>query len=340
MVGLSSNAVGREVAATDAAITELHAGNVVLYGDGWSSGAMVQATTQRLQGLVAGADGGIEPFIAGNQEGGQFGAFQAFYGPDFDAMPAAIRQGQGDPALLQESARLWGEQLAAVGVNLNLAPVLDTVPYATRAQNDPIGYWGREYGFIPEDVTTYGVAFARGMRLGGEAVALKHFPGLGRVTGNTDFTAEGTIDNDFTGLDDPYLQPFKAGIDAGAEFVMVSSAVYPRVDIRRAIFSPSIVTGILRQGLAFQGIVITDDVGAAAAVAGLTPGQRALRFLLAGGDMILTVQPNDIAPMVQAITAASQTDATVAARVEESVRRVLSVKAAQGLLPAPADAGC
>ncbi|HTE86251.1 MAG TPA: glycoside hydrolase family 3 N-terminal domain-containing protein, partial [Dehalococcoidia bacterium] len=318
---------------TNAAISSFHAGNVVLFGTGWSSGDVLRSALKPLQALAEDANSGVRLFISGNQEGGQLGVFQAFYGPGFSPIPSPITQAQGDPTKLQEQARIWGDQLLNAGVNLNLAPVLDTVPADTVASNDPIGHWGREYGFTPDDVATYGVAFERGMRDAQIAVSIKHFPGLGRVTGNTDFTAEGIVDTVFSGTDDPYLKPYKAGIDAGADFVMMSLAVYPRVDTQPAVFSSAMINGILRNSLGFKGVVVTDDVGAAAAVADRPPAQRALDFLRAGGDMILTVKPSDIEPMSRAVSQAMAGDAAFAAQVNASVDRILRLKGAYGLLP-------
>src|SRR5205814_1714346 len=99
------------------------------------------------------------------------------------------------------------------------------------------------------------------------------------------------------------------------------------------LFSPVIVTGILRQALGFRGVVITDDVGAAAAVADLSPAERALRFFSAGGDMVLTVEPTDVEPMIDATLAAMDDNPAFAQQIEASVGRVLAAKAASGLLP-------
>lgn len=335
MVGLKSGATDDEAAKTYETIVDLHAGNVVFYGTGWSSGETVYQATEKLQTLATAANGGIQAYISGNQEGGQWGAFQAFYGPGFSAMPSPITQAQGDPGRLEEQARIWGVQLSNAGINLNLAPVLDTVPPGTAAANSPIGYWGREYGFTPEEVTRYGVTFARGMRAAPLDVAIKHFPGLGRVSGNTDFTAEGDVDEEFSGLDDPYLAPYKAAIDDGVTFVLVSLAFYPKVDSQQTAFSSVILRDILRTGLGFDGVIISDDVGQAAAVADRTPAQRAVDFFSAGGDMLLTVIPSDIGPMTAAVTARATADATFKASIEASVERVLRAKDKAGLLPKP-----
>jgi beta-N-acetylhexosaminidase len=332
MVGLPSAATDSQLSQTTDAIRSFNAGNVVLYGSDWSSADTLRSALKPLQSLATNSNGGVGLFISGNQEGGQWGAFQAFYGTGFSPIPSAISQAQGDPATLRQQARVWGDQLLNAGVNMNLAPVLDTVPAGTEASNDPIGHWGREYGTTPAAVSTYGIAYEQGMRDAQIAVCIKHFPGLGRVTGNTDFTAEGIVDTAFTGANDPYVQPFKAGIDAGADCVMVSLAVYPQVDSQPAVFSPAMINGILRTNLGFKGVVITDDVGAAAAVADRTPAQRALDFLRAGGDMILTVQPTDVSPMSDAISNAMAGDSAFATQVNASIDRILSLKASYGLL--------
>jgi len=333
MVGLRSGAGTAEAAQTNDAIRTHHAGNVVLFGSDWSSAAAVQAAVAPLQGLARGANGGLGLLVSGNQEGGEQGSFQAFYGDGFALIPSALAQASGDPSQLQAQAQSWGAQLLATGINLNLAPVLDTVPAGTASTNDPIGRWDREYGFDPSVVTTYGVAFERGMHAAGIAVAIKHFPGLGRVTGNTDFTSEGIVDSVFSGAGDPYLQPYKAGIDAGADLVMVSLATYPQVDTAPAVFSSAIMHDLLRGDLGFQNPIISDDLGAAAAVAGRSPAQRALDFLRAGGDIVLTVQAGDIPDMTEAVLEAAQTDGSFATQLNQSIRRVLQLKTSLGLGP-------
>lgn len=330
MVGLSS-ATPRSP-ATAAAITDAHAGNVVLYGTGWQGATTVKQTTDWLQSLASPDNtGGIGLFISGNQEGGQQGSLQAFYGAGFDAIPSALVQGQLSSATLRADATTWGAQLRAAGVNLNLAPVLDTVNQADAVANAPIGALQREYGFTPDAVAAAGVAFIQGMHDAGEAVAIKHFPGLGRVTGNTDFTASGIADNQTT-ADDAYLRPYWAGIDADAEFVMVSLASYTQIDPGLpAVFSPTVVRTILRSH--FGGVIISDDMGAAAAVAAYKPAERALRFFGAGGDMVLTIEPSDIAQMMQAVLSAMQSDPKFGQTIAGSVRRVLTAKQRAGLLP-------
>jgi beta-N-acetylhexosaminidase len=152
------------------------------------------------------------------------------------------------------------------------------------------------------------------------------------VTGNTDVTASGITDST-TDAGDPYLAPFEAGIRAGAPLVMISSARYPRLDPdNQAVFSKAVITDLLRGDLGFDGVVITDDVGAAKAVAAVSPGARATRFIAAGGDIVLIAQPSLAAPMLSAIAQKRAESKTFAAQVDAAAARVLDLKADLGLV--------
>src|SRR5699024_2801654 len=113
----------------------------------------------------------------------------------------------------------WGTELKNAGVNVNLAPTADTVPEDIGRANEPIGKWGRQYGSTPEAAGKGAGAFARGMQDAGVEPTVKHFPGIGRITGNTDLTAEGTTDEQMT-TDDPHLAPFADTIEGGTNIVM------------------------------------------------------------------------------------------------------------------------
>ena len=162
-----------------------------------------------------------------------------------------MTQGELAPGTLKREAAGWGRELKQAGVNLDLAPVMDVVPPGTAAQNQPIGALRREFGSDPQTVATHGVAFLRGLRQAGVAATAKHFPGLGRVTGNTDLTA-GVVDP-VTAPGDPYLGSFQAAVDAGVPFVMVSLASYPRIDPRHlAVFSSRTMRTLLRNADALR----------------------------------------------------------------------------------------
>jgi beta-N-acetylhexosaminidase len=215
-------------------------------------------------------------------------------------------------------------------VNLNLAPVADVVPPAHPTTNQPIGRYYREYGYTPGVVGSHAVAFLTGMRDAHVATAAKHFPGLGRATGNTDVVAGVT---DPTTRGDAYLQPFQQAVTAGTAFVMVSSARYPAIDRGRlAVLSPTVIGTVLRGNLGFTGVVISDDLANAKAVASLSPATRALRFFIAGGDMLLTVSTTPVAAMVNAVLTRMRTYASFTRQVNAAVLKVLEAKAAAGLV--------
>lgn len=307
-----------------------HVGNV-LYLGGWTGSVQdIAADSAAMQDLATRkSTGGIGLLVAADQEGGNV---QQLRGPGFSDMPTALVQASLGAEELTSEATVWGEQLAAAGVNLNLAPVADVVPAELGRGNGPIGQWDREYGYDPQTVAAGIVPFIHGMEAAGVGTSVKHFPGIGRITGNPDFTTDGLVDDVLT-VDDPYLDAFAAGIDAGASTVMVSSALYPHVDPDHpAMFSPAVVDGLLRGRMGYDGVVISDDVNAAA-VRGLAGVVPATDFVAAGGDIVLTGDTAAGATMVQQIADLASTDSGFADQVDASLHRVLELKESLGLLP-------
>jgi beta-N-acetylhexosaminidase len=311
------------------AISQGRVGSVILMGHTSLGTAAVKPVADRVQALAPVVKGvKVRMLVSTDQEGGQV---QVLKGPGFSTMPSAVTQGQWSASQLQSSAAQWARQLQAAGVNMNLAPVADTVPPDLVSVNAPIGQLDREYGTTPSTVATHSDAFLRGMRQGGVVPTAKHFPGLGRVRGNTDLTAN-VVDSTTTRTD-PFLQPFRSAVQAGVPFVMVSSATYSRIDsAHQAAFSSVVIRDMLRGSLGFKGAVISDDLGRAVAVSDRTPAQRALDFIGAGGNLVLTVRASDIGPMTSAVISRMATDAALRASVDDSVRRVLTAKHNAGLL--------
>jgi beta-N-acetylhexosaminidase len=308
------------------AVTRYHVGSLYLGGQNSLS---VQQTAAITAALQEQRGSGPPLLISADQEGGQV---QRFTGPGFSAIPTALVQGTMAPAALQAQATQWGNQLAAAGVNLDLAPVLDTVPSAAAAEhNPPIGGFEREFGYDPATVTAHGVAVMQGLAAARVATSVKHFPGLGRVAANTD-TSSGVTDS-VTTRHDPYLAPFATAAKAGTPFVMMSTAVYAQIDPDNpAAFSPAIVQGLLRGDLDFRGVIVSDDLGSARQVASVPVPDRALRFLAAGGDLVLTLDNSQTAAMVGAVVARAQADPRFRAQVDASALRVLLAKQHLGLL--------
>jgi beta-N-acetylhexosaminidase len=310
-----------------AAINAYHLGNV-WYERSTAGVAVLRSVSDAVQrAATTAATAGVPFLIGANQEGG---LIQGLSGPGFSTIPSAVAQGKLDPAQLQTLATSWARQLRKAGVNLDFAPVADVVPPGTSDQNAPIGRLDREYGHHPGTVARHVVAFVDGMRAGGVATTAKHFPGLGRVVANTDHTAD--VVDDVTTPDDPYLRPFRHAVDAGVPFVMVSLATYRRIDPSSiAAFSPIVIKGVLRKSLGFTGVVASDSL-TATAVKAFTPRERALRFLAAGGNLIVLSRLPPAIKMATSLADAAASDPVVRAAIDTAARHVLRAKANAGLL--------
>ena len=315
--------VGHDRPTLDDATRDLLAthqvGSLLLLGNSLGDSLGIRAMTMELQALDL-----AEPIIvAVDQEGGQV---QRLDGEGFSRIPDAVTQSTMDD--LSTAWTDWGKELADAGVRYNLAPVADVVPSAEVARNAPIGQLRRYYGTTAGQAVPALRAVVTGLAAAGVATSLKHFPGLGRVSVNTDFGV--AVDTVTTGSD-AELSPFVAAIAAGASSVMVSSAIYQKIDPdQQGVFSSAVITGILRDRLGFDGVVIADDLGAAVAVKDVSPGQRMLRFLQAGGDLAITADPRLTAEMVSVVLDQARTDPAFAAEVQAKAGRVLALKASVG----------
>jgi beta-N-acetylhexosaminidase len=320
MVSAASTSVD---SAAVAVVKKYHLGGVVLIGNSTRG----VSATRKINDALHGASAPLPLLVAVDQEGG---TVQRLKGPGFSRMPSALTMGGWKTATVQSRARTWGKQLRKAGVDVDLAPVLDTVPYAKRNSNLPIGSFHREFGYTPTAVERKGVAFQRGIAASGTLPALKHFPGLGRVKGNTD-NARNVTDR-VTVRHDAYLAPFRAGVKAGAPFVMVSSARYTKIDAKHpAVFSPTVIRTMLRGDLGFEGVVISDSLSTAQ-VAGYTPGRRAVAFVRSGGDMALTTAPSQIGKMYAALLARAKSTPSFRKLVDAAARRIIEAKQQAGLL--------
>ncbi|WP_314457599.1 glycoside hydrolase family 3 N-terminal domain-containing protein [uncultured Microbacterium sp.] len=318
--------VGTSVDGADpttlAAVADDHIGGIFLHGRS-------DAGTQAIAGLVsqfttaAGADNS-ELWVATDQEGG---TVQVLSGPGFDGIPSAVEQAQQPDAQLRENASTWGAQLAAAGVNMNLAPVADIVTSPEfAASNPPIGELAREYGYDGATVAAKSGAFAAGMRDGGVLPTFKHFPGLGHVDDNTDYST-GVTDEVVT-PDGPDVGVYRTVLSQGPAVVMLSTADYALIDPGVPAAFSSRVVGVLRDGAGFEGVVTCDDLSAADQVGGYSPADRATLAVDAGVDLLLvSADPSVYPEMHQAVLARAQADPAFAAKVDAAVTRILAQKA-------------
>jgi beta-N-acetylhexosaminidase len=244
-------------------------GGVVLFQNN-AAVAQVPGLVAKLQ--AAARTGGQLPLvIAVDQEGG---VVKRLPGPPTLA-PSAMRTA----VVARAQGIATGRYLRGLEINIDLAPVLD-VPTSSA---DFIS--SRAFATSPAAVAARGVPFAKGLVAGGVAAAVKHFPGLGRLTQSTDYAPE-TVHASKTALANDVI-PFKRAIAAGVPAVMVGTAVYPSYgDDLPAACSPAIVTRLLRGSLHFKGVVLSDDLDTAGVSARIPPTQAAVQAVKVGVDMV------------------------------------------------------
>ncbi len=315
---------GGNPADLSALISTRHVGSVVLIGN-WNNGTAAAKTAA--DALQSYAPSGNQLIVSTDQEGGQV---QHLKGSGFDTMPSAVAQGQMSADTLRSSAKTWGGQLKQAGINVDLAPVLGTVQ-VKRSSNAPIGALNRDFGLDSNGNAQHGIAFIEGMRDAGVGATVKHYPGLGAVTGNTDFTTEGILDTTTT-LDDEEIGAFNTTIkQAKPAMVMMSLATYQRIDSSApAAFSSRIIDGTLRGSVGYDGVVISDSLSAAA-VSGIATKDLGVRLVDAGGDLACIGDTSYVTPILDGIIARAQSDPAFAKNVTASATRVMTLKYQMGL---------
>ena len=316
-------AAGSEI--PPATFEEHHAGGIFLL-QVWEGAEQVDAVVDSAFSLARPE---LPPLLAVDQEGGQV---RMLRGDAARETASAEALGAEGPQAVADAYTSIGEDLSARGLHVALSPVADVVDPELGDANEPVGGLDRGFGTDPEQVADCVTAAVEALSEQGIGATLKHFPGLGRVEQNTDFSAEG-IEDATTGPEDPFLESFRAGIDAGAQLVMMSSAIYPRIEPDvPAMFSAAAIQDLLRDGLGFEGLVVTDDIGAAQAVADVPVAERATRLLEAGGDAVLTADPSLTGELVDAIEEWAGRGEEQEQRVRESAGRMLALKEELGLL--------
>ena len=315
---------GGNPADLSALISTRHVGSVVLIGN-WNNGTAAAKTAA--DALQSYAPSGNQLIVSTDQEGGQV---QHLKGSGFDTVPSAVAQGQMSADTLRSSAKTWGGQLKQAGINVDLAPVLGTVQ-VKRSSNAPIGALNRDFGLDSNGNAQHGIAFVEGMRDAGVGATVKHYPGLGAVTGNTDFTTEGILDTTTT-LDDEEIGAFNTTIkQAKPAMVMMSLATYQRIDSSApAAFSSKIIDGTLRGSVGYDGVVISDSLSAAA-VSGIATKDLGVRLVDAGGDLACIGDTSYVTPILDGIIARAQSDPAFAKKVTASATRVMTLKYQMGL---------
>jgi len=230
-----------------------------------------------------------------------------------------------DPELARRAAAAKARELRGVGVNANLAPILDV-------NNDPdnpvIGV--RSFGEDPELVSDLGAAVAAGFQSEGVLACGKHFPGHGdtSVDSHRDLPV---VDHGRDRLDRVELPPFRTGIEAGIGAIMTTHVAFPTFtgdDERPATLSESVLTGLLREELGFDGVIMTDCMEMDAIADEVGTPEAAVRAVEAGCDLVtVSHTPGTQRAAIDAVAEAVQSGRLDERRIDESVRRILRTKA-------------
>ncbi|HXF68842.1 MAG TPA: glycoside hydrolase family 3 N-terminal domain-containing protein [Thermoflexus sp.] len=286
----------------------------------------VRELTEALQRAARTAN---EPplLIAVDQEGGQLMAVDEGATP----FPGNMALGAtGSIELAYRAGEAIGRELAAMGINVNYAPVCDV---NTNPQNPVIGI--RSFGEDPQQVADMAAAFIRGIQSTGVIATAKHFPGHGDTREDSHFTLP-VLEHDLERLERVEFLPFRAAIAAGVQMIMTAHLAIPALTGRRdipATLSPEALRGVLRDRLGFHGVVITDALtmkAIRATTTTVTLGMDAVAAARAGADLLLFgPEPFDHEEVFQALLRAAQRALLDEEDVTRSAERVLRLRRSQ-----------
>lgn len=285
-------------------------GGVILFPENIGTAADLRSMLARLQ-RASRQGGSAGLLVAVDQEGGVVKRLPA--GPPFRSAPSI--GASGSSAVARHEGAATGAYLSRLGINVDLAPVVDVAAPGSFIAN-------RSFGSDPRRVARLATAFARGLGSSGVGATAKHFPGLGRATSNTD-TSASTVDATLSTLRRDEL-PFQRAVAAGIPLVMVSNAVYPAFGTRvPAAMSKAIVGGELRGRLGFTGVAISDDLEAASVRRVTSPAAAAVAAARAGVDMqLMATTPAASVPVYESLLRAVRSGKLSRTAVQTSYDRI------------------
>ncbi|RME23779.1 MAG: glycoside hydrolase family 3 protein [Deltaproteobacteria bacterium] len=320
MVGLSGKRLEPEAARL---LRTIRPGAVILYSRNISSTSQLR----RFAGEITRAmENGVIPFLAVDQEGGN--VVRVRY--PATVIPGAMALGAtGDTALAFLAGVATGADLRQLGITMNLAPVLDV---NTSAANSVINV--RAFSDDAVLVGKLGSAYMLGQQQSGVAAVAKHFPGHGDTAIDSHYGLP-VVRIDEKALLDRVLLPFRYASAVGLDALLVGHVAVPSVDPSGApaSLSEKLISGILRNRLGFDGLVVTDDMEMHAVADRYGTGEAAVRSVLAGSDMVMVAwTPSRKYEAFNALLEAVRSGRIPRRRLEEAVARILSLKRKYGLL--------
>lgn len=308
-------------------LSQYHLGGIIYFS--WANGLTdpqtIGALSNGLQQVAMSGPNPVPVQISTDQEGGivnRIGA-PASVSPGNMAIGATF-----DPADAYRQASVSGSELRAMGINVDDAPVVDVNTNPANSADGP-----RSFGDRPAMVSAMAAAAVLGYQNSGVAAQAKHFPGLGDTTVNTD-NGVAVTNETRAQIMSTDIPSFRAAIAAGVKSIMAAHIVAPALDPSGlpASLSRPIVTGILRDTLHYNGVVITDSLSAGA-LAGIPENQVILDAINAGDDELL--MPAHLPADIQTVLDAVANGTISVARIDQSVTRILTMKATLGLFANP-----
>ncbi len=324
MVGID----GPELTPSDEEfISRYKIGNVVFLGRNIVDPAQTQSLTHRFQEIASRRRNPAGFLLSIDQEGGVVARLTS----GETVLPGNMALGATrSEEHARKAAEVTADEMVALGFNMNLAPVLDV----NNNPNNP-GIGVRSFGEDASLVARLGVAMIEACQSSGVVATAKHFPGKGDITVDSHLDLP-TVAHARERLERVELVPFAAAIRAGVEAVMTAHVSFPAVEPEPdlpATLSRNVLTGLLREELGFDGMVLTDDLFMGAIVKRLPVGEAAVRALAAGADIVLLCHDQARqAAAIEAIRDAARTGRIPEERVDEAVGRVIALKARYGLL--------
>ncbi len=307
-------------------ISQYNVGAVLIYANNGNivSKEQLKGLTQQMQ-----SDSSLPLAIAIDQEGGTVDRLKSLDGPH----PSATAIGAtSDPAKAFAAGKQDAKDLSFYGINLNLAPVVDV----TQVYNPQL--YLRTYGNNAELVTRMAAAYLQGLQQSGKVLGtLKHFPGLGDVAADPHNSVPylNASRSDLEAID---WAPYRALIKQGDVYsILVTHEIVREIDdTRPSSLSYQVVTGILREELGFQGVIMTDSLTMEGVTAYYTATQAAVLAIEAGSDLLMGAStPSDVATMIAGIHQAINAGNISMQRIDDSVRRILMLKYQMGLIRIP-----
>ena len=309
---------------TKAALDARHVGGLIYFAENMRSVGQTKDMLHNTQDFAM-ENGGIGVFLSVDEEGGSVARCAKKLGAaPLDTMDVIGGRNNHDEAV--EVGQSLARVLGVLGFNLDFAPVADV---NLNAQNE-LG--DRIFSTSPDVVANMVDGVVTGLQENKKVAAtLKHFPGMGAAGGDTHEQGKVTISRSLDTMRDAEFVPFRKGIEAGVDFVMVSHVTVTSVgDDLPSCLSPVVCTDLLRKELGFDGIIITDSLQMQAITANYDSGEAAVMALQAGCDMLL--MPMDLDKAVTAVQEAVENGTLTEQRIDRSVKRILDEKKKLGIL--------